>query len=72
VRLADQLTLARVIAVPVVVVLFAVSFTGHDYWATGVFIAAMATDWFDGRIARRSGVTSAFGSLVDRWPTGRT
>jgi CDP-diacylglycerol---glycerol-3-phosphate 3-phosphatidyltransferase len=65
VRLADQLTLARVIAVPLVIVLFAVSFTGHDYWATGVFIAAMATDWFDGRIARRSGVTSAFGSLVD-------
>ena len=65
VRLADQLTLARVIAVPLVIVLFAVNFTGHDYWATGVFIAAMATDWFDGRIARRSGVTSAFGSLVD-------
>ena len=65
VRLADQLTLARVIAVPLVIVLFAVNFQGHDYWATGVFIAAMATDWFDGRIARRSGVTSAFGSLVD-------
>jgi CDP-diacylglycerol--glycerol-3-phosphate 3-phosphatidyltransferase len=65
VRLADQLTLARVIAVPVVVLLFAVNFQGHDYWATGVFIAAMATDWFDGRIARRSGVTSNFGSLVD-------
>ena len=64
-RLADQLTLARVIAVPVVVLLFAVNFQGHDYWATGVFIAAMATDWFDGRIARRSGVTSNFGSLVD-------
>src|ERR1700689_4706941 len=25
----------------------------------------MATDWFDGRIAPRSGVTSNFGSLVD-------
>ena len=35
--------------------LFAVSFNGHDYWATGVFCAAMATDWFDGRVARRSG-----------------
>jgi CDP-diacylglycerol--glycerol-3-phosphate 3-phosphatidyltransferase len=65
VGLADQLTLARIVAVPVVVVLFAWSFDGHDYWATGVFIAAMATDWFDGRVARRRNRTSAFGSLLD-------
>jgi CDP-diacylglycerol---glycerol-3-phosphate 3-phosphatidyltransferase len=63
--LADQLTVARAIAVPIVVALFAISFHGHDYWATGVFIAAMATDWFDGRIARRSGHTSSLGSLLD-------
>jgi phosphatidylglycerophosphate synthase len=25
----------------------------------------MATDWFDGRLARRSGRTSAMGSLLD-------
>ncbi len=63
--LADQLTVARAIAVPVVVALFAVSFPNHDYWATGVFCAAMATDWFDGRIARRTGRTSPLGSLLD-------
>jgi len=63
--LADQLTVARAISVPIVVLLFALSFHGHDYWATGVFIAAMATDWFDGRIARRSGRTSPLGSLLD-------
>ncbi len=62
---ADQLTVARAIAVPIVVLLFAVPFAGHDYWATGVFIGAMSTDWFDGRIARRSGSTSSFGSLLD-------
>ncbi|MGH3001407.1 MAG: CDP-diacylglycerol--glycerol-3-phosphate 3-phosphatidyltransferase [Gaiellaceae bacterium] len=63
--LADQLTVARAIAVPIVVVLFAVSFAGHDYAATGVFCGAMATDWFDGKVARRSGRTSPFGSLLD-------
>src|ERR1700742_3032579 len=62
---ADQLTVARAVSVPVVVLLYAVSFHGHDYWATGVFIAAMATDWFDGRVARRSGRTSPLGSLLD-------
>ena len=50
---------------PVVVVLYVWDFDGHDYWATAVFIAAMATDWFDGRIARRRGRMSAFGSLLD-------
>lgn len=62
---ADQLTVARAVSVPIVVALFAISFTNHDYWATGVFIVAMATDWFDGRIARRTGLTSSFGSLLD-------
>jgi len=63
--LADQLTVARAVAVPIVVALFAISFKGHDYWATAVFCVAMATDWFDGRIARASGRTSSFGSLLD-------
>src|SRR6201987_2203533 len=62
---ADQLTLARIACAPLVVVLFSVDFTGHDYWGTAVFCAAMATDFFDGRIARRSGRTSPFGSLLD-------
>ena len=63
--LADQLTIARALAVPVVIALFAIPFAGHDYWGTAVFCAAMATDWFDVRIARRSGRTSRFGSLLD-------
>jgi phosphatidylglycerophosphate synthase len=50
--LADQLTLVRVAAVPLVVVLYVADFDGHDYWATGVFILARTTDWFDGRVAR--------------------
>ena len=63
--LADQLTLARVAAVPVVVALFISHFHAHDWWATGVFIAAMTTDWFDGRVARWRGHTSSLGSLLD-------
>jgi len=63
--LPDQLTVARALSVPVVVTLFAWNFADHDYWATAVFVVAMATDWFDGRIARRQGRTSAIGSLLD-------
>jgi CDP-diacylglycerol--glycerol-3-phosphate 3-phosphatidyltransferase len=63
--LADQLTLARVAAVPLVVALYVSDFEGHDWWATGLFIAAMTTDWFDGRVARSRGRSSPLGSLLD-------
>ncbi len=63
--IADQLTLTRAASAPLVVLLFSVHFANHDYWATGVFCLAMSTDWFDGRIARRTGRTSSFGSLLD-------
>ena len=63
--LADQLTLARISLAPLIVALFVWDFEGHDYWATGLFCVAMATDWVDGRVARRTGRTSALGSLLD-------
>jgi CDP-diacylglycerol--glycerol-3-phosphate 3-phosphatidyltransferase len=63
--LADQLTVARATAVPVVAGLFIWDFPGHDYWATALFCLAMSTDWLDGRIARSRGRTSELGSLLD-------
>jgi CDP-diacylglycerol---glycerol-3-phosphate 3-phosphatidyltransferase len=62
---ADQLTVVRALAVPIVVVLFAWRFSNHAYWATAVFCVAMATDWLDGRLARRHGRASPLGSLLD-------
>ena len=63
--LADQLTVTRIVAVPFVVALFLWDFNGHYWWATSVFVTAMWTDWFDGRVARWSGKTSTLGSLLD-------
>ena len=63
--LPDQLTVARALSVPLVVLLYEWNFPNHDYWATGVFIVAMTTDWFDGRIARRRGHISSLGTLLD-------
>jgi CDP-diacylglycerol--glycerol-3-phosphate 3-phosphatidyltransferase len=63
--LPDVLTITRAAAVVPVVLLYAAHFGGHDYWATAVFCVAMATDWFDGRIARSRGRTSPLGSLLD-------
>src|ERR687888_1589037 len=65
VSLPDTLTVARAASVPFVVLLYAWDFNGHNYWATALFAAAMATDWFDGRIARSRGHSSPLGSLLD-------
>ena len=50
---------------PFVVVLFLLDFHGHYWWATSVFVTAMWTDWFDGRVARWTGKSSPLGSLLD-------
>lgn len=63
--LPDQLTVGRAASVPLVVLLYAWDFPQNEYWATALFCVAMATDWLDGRIARRRGTTSAIGSLLD-------
>ena len=63
--LPDQLTVARILSVPIVVALYELDFPNNAYWATVVFALAMATDWLDGRLARRWDRTSALGSLLD-------
>ena len=63
--LPDHLTVARMAAVPLVLLLFEWDFANHEIWATVVFAVAMSTDFFDGRIARRRGRSSALGSLLD-------
>src|SRR4029450_6380791 len=40
-------------------------FPNHAYWATAVFVVAMATDQIDGWLARRRGTSSALGTLLD-------
>jgi len=63
--LADQLTVARAVSVPVVVVLFVLDFEGHAYWATALFGASMLTDQVDGWLARRAGTTTDLGRILD-------
>ena len=62
---ADQLTVARIAATPFVLALIVWDFPNHFYYATVLFALAMTTDWFDGRVARSRGHSSALGSLLD-------
>jgi CDP-diacylglycerol---glycerol-3-phosphate 3-phosphatidyltransferase len=52
----------RVVACPVVMALV---LTGSDTAAAIVFLLAATTDWFDGRLARRWGVTTRLGAFLD-------
>ena len=63
--LPDKLTVGRAASVPLVVLLFVWDFPHNEWWATGLFGIAMATDQLDGWLARRRNVTSALGSLLD-------
>ena len=67
--LPNLLTWLRVLAIPALIGLYIPSlglteFT-RDALATGLFVAAAVTDWFDGWLARRMGLTTAFGAFLD-------
>jgi CDP-diacylglycerol--glycerol-3-phosphate 3-phosphatidyltransferase/cardiolipin synthase len=64
--LPNILTVARIVAVPLVVVLFYwTSNTWADPLAALVFILAAITDWIDGYLARKWGVTTPLGAFLD-------
>jgi len=61
----NALTLARIVLIPVLVVVFYLPFGWSNEVVVGLFIAAGLTDWADGWIARRYGMTSPFGAFLD-------
>jgi CDP-diacylglycerol--glycerol-3-phosphate 3-phosphatidyltransferase len=64
-NLPNQLTLARLFATPFFVVALALPFRGSATLALALFLAASLTDWLDGWIARRRGLITRFGQLMD-------
>ena len=65
ITLPTVLTIFRIALLPVMVVVFYAPFRGANIAASAVFIAAALTDWLDGWVARRYGMTSAFGEFLD-------
>jgi len=63
--LPNLLTMARVVAVPVIVGLMFVPGDIVRWLVALLFALAALTDWFDGWLARRWGQTSAFGRFLD-------
>ena len=63
--LPNLLTLSRIAALPVLVVLVSLRTPATDLAACIVFSAAAITDYFDGRIARTRSQTSNLGRMLD-------
>lgn len=62
---ASKITVARIILIPVVLVLMYLDFPGHMYWALAVFIIASCSDFVDGYIARHYNQVTNFGKFMD-------
>ncbi len=63
--IANYLTVARIIMIPLVAILFYAPYTWANPAAAIVFILAAVTDSLDGYLARRLGQTSALGAFLD-------
>lgn len=61
-NLPNQLTIARVCAIPLFIILLLM---GFRVAATIVFLAAAFTDMLDGKIARKYNLVTNFGKLMD-------
>ena len=64
-KLPNALTVARLVLIPVFVVLILSADGGHSWPAAVVFGAAAVTDQIDGWLARRWQVESSFGKVAD-------
>jgi cardiolipin synthase len=63
--LPNLLTLSRIAAIPLLVLLAAINTPAMDMAACVVFSIAAITDYFDGKIARDRGAVSGFGRMLD-------
>jgi CDP-diacylglycerol---glycerol-3-phosphate 3-phosphatidyltransferase len=65
VNLPIGLTLARIIAAPLLILFVISAEDVHAFIAAGIFSLASFTDWLDGVIARRRNQVTTLGALLD-------
>ncbi len=64
-NLPNLLTLARVAAIPLLVILMLSDSRQASFWAAALFGVAAATDFIDGWLARKWGVVTVLGKFLD-------
>jgi CDP-diacylglycerol--glycerol-3-phosphate 3-phosphatidyltransferase len=61
----NQLTILRILLVPVIGAILAIDFTDHYQISAAAYVAAAATDTLDGRIARSRNLVTELGKFLD-------
>lgn len=64
-NLPNQLTILRVLLIPLFIVFFYVEFKGHYFVALAVFAIASFTDFLDGYLARKYKLITNLGKFLD-------
>lgn len=68
-NLPNKLTLTRLCLVPVMIIFYVVAWETASLWAlwvsTAIYIIAAATDFLDGKIARKTGTVTTLGKFLD-------
>lgn len=64
-NLPNILSLTRILLVPVLVAILLTKFEGKEFVGLAVFLLASLTDFLDGFIARRRGLVTRLGKLLD-------
>ena len=64
-NIPNFLTLARIVAIPIFVVIYLLFPDDEYYLAVTIFVLAAVTDWLDGYLARKLKETSPFGAFLD-------
>lgn len=65
-NLPNKLTVLRICMIPLFVAMFYITAIPYNYfWSALIFVAAAATDFLDGNIARKYGLVTNLGKFLD-------
>lgn len=64
-HLPNQLTMARIAVIPVILLLMLLETPSASWAALVLFVLAAITDWLDGYLARKQQLVSDFGRVMD-------
>lgn len=64
-NLANKLTMARIVMIPLFLAILYANIPNGNYWALGVFVLASLTDFLDGYVARHYNQITDFGKFMD-------
>lgn len=65
VNIANKITVARIFAAPLYIVIMLVPIPYREFYAALLFVIAASTDFLDGYLARKSKTVTTFGKFLD-------